>query len=372
MGAAVGQRGDATGVIAEHDERDASDLDGKRAGCYAVAASHGNGDGVGFATGRIGHRHPGRVSARRPAGYGRPMPVENATNPTRQLAKLIEPVTGQVYFSPECHTGYQALGFAGSPGKLGATELPDGPAYFTSRGSVMGQVPGEVVAAAFGVFSPAAVVSSVAHGWTLTDAATICAARETGAIAQLKRVLGDSPEGLARVTELFERMTDTLRPEGRPLYAGLRSQAVPDDPIGRMWRHGDMLRECRGDCHTAAWTSAGVDATEIGLLTELYWGLPLRSYSRTRAWTEAEFDAADERLRSRGLLDGDGFTPAGRALRESIEIATDAPMASALRALGDDADELFALLEPWGAALRASGAYLSSGADDLAERGASL
>ena len=71
------------------------------------------------------------------------MPVENATNPARMLAKLIEPVTGQVYFSPECHTAYQRLGFEGSPGKAGATELPNGPAYFTSRGSVMGQVPGQ-------------------------------------------------------------------------------------------------------------------------------------------------------------------------------------------------------------------------------------
>jgi hypothetical protein len=300
------------------------------------------------------------------------MPVENATNPARMLAKLIEPVIGQVYFSPECHAAYQRLGFEGSPGKAGDTELPNGPAYFTSRGSVMGQVPGELVTAAFAVFSPAAVVPSVTYGWTLTDAATICAARDEGAIEQLRRVLGPSPVGLARVTELFERTTAVLRPEGRPLYSGLRSQAVPDDPIGRMWRHGDMLRECRGDCHTAAWIAAGVDATEIGLLSELFWGLPMRSYSRTRAWTDAEFDAADERLRSRGLLDGDGFSAAGRALRESIEDATDAQMAPALRALGDDADELFALLEPWGVALRASGGYLSSGADDLAKRGAEL
>ena len=55
--------------------------------------------------------------------------------------------------------------------------MPDGPTYFCSRGSVMGQVPGELIAAAFAVFNPEAVVPSVAHGWTLTDAATICDAR---------------------------------------------------------------------------------------------------------------------------------------------------------------------------------------------------
>ena len=296
------------------------------------------------------------------------MAVQRATNPTRRFAQLIEPVTGQVYFSPECHQGYERLGFEGSSGQAGDTELPNGPAYFTSRGSVMGQVPGELVAAAFAVFSPAAVIPSVTYGWTLTDAATICAARDAGAIAQLRRVLGPEPGGLARVTELLERMTATLRPEGRPLYAGQRSLAVPDDPLGRMWRHGDMLREYRGDSHTAAWITAGFDAAETCLLTDLYWGLPMRSYSRTRAWTDAEFDAAEERLRSRGLLEGDGLSDAGRTAREAFEVATDAQMAAPMTALGDDADELFALLEPWGAALRAAGAYLSGGADDLARR----
>ncbi|MEY2591579.1 MAG: hypothetical protein QOJ67_3563, partial [Acidimicrobiaceae bacterium] len=37
----------------------------------------------------------------------------------------------------------------------------------------MGQVPGQVVASAFAVFNPAAVVPAVDYGWTLTDAPTI-------------------------------------------------------------------------------------------------------------------------------------------------------------------------------------------------------
>ena len=73
----------------------------------------------------------------------------------RALAAAIEPVAGQVYFSPECHQAYEALGFSPSPSNtFNGVHLPDGPAYFTSRGSVMGQVPGEVVAAAFAVFNP--------------------------------------------------------------------------------------------------------------------------------------------------------------------------------------------------------------------------
>ena len=233
----------------------------------------------------------------------------------RALAAAIEPVTGQVYFSPECHEAYAALGFSASPSEVGGVAMPDGPAYFCSRGSVLGQVPGEVVAAAFGVFNPAIVVPLVAFGWTLVTAEQICAARTAGAVDQLTRVLGAQPEGLARATALLQRANDPLRPEGRPLYAGLLGLGLPGDPIGDMWRLADRLREFRGDAHIAAWTSAGFDATEIGLLTELYWGLPLRSYSRTRAWSESDFDAAQARLEERGLVANGGFTAvrSGRA-----------------------------------------------------------
>jgi hypothetical protein len=141
---------------------------------------------------------------------------------------------------------------------------------------------------------------------------------------------------------------------------------LPNTTLGQAWRHGDMLREYRGDSHIAAWIGAGLDATEIGLLTELYWGLRLRSYSRTRAWTDAQFDAATERLESKGLIADGGFTDAGRELRESIEVETDRQMAPALRALGDDAEELFAILGPWGQAIRDAKGYPASGPHDLA------
>jgi len=230
----------------------------------------------------------------------------------------------------------------------------------------MGQVPGDVVAAAFGVFNPEIVVPFVTQGWTLTDAPTICAARDDGAIAQLLRLLGAEPVGLARVNELLERAVEPLRPEGRPLYSGQRSLSMPDTPLGAMWRKGDMLREFRGDSHVTAWVSAGLDATEIGMMSELYWGLPMRSYSRTRAWTDSQFDAAHERLKSRGVLDDVGFTEAGRALREDIEVRTDVQMRPSIEALGDDIGELFALMEPWGATIRDGFGYLSSGPHDLA------
>ncbi len=289
-----------------------------------------------------------------------------ASADARRLAATLEPFAAQVYFSPECHAEYQDLGFGPSPAALGDVHMPDGPAYFCSRGSVMGQVPGEVIASAFGVFNPAVVVPAVDAGWALTDAATICEARTRGATAQLVRVLGPEPDGLGRVIELLARAVEPLRPEGRPLYAGLVSLGLPGNPMGDAWRLADQLREFRGDAHIAAWTSAGFDATEIGLLTELYWGLPMRTYVRSRAWSRDDLDAAEAGLRDRGLLDGDGLSDEGRARREAVEVATDAQCRPILDALAGDLHELVAIMDPWGAAVRAAGGYLPGGPHTMA------
>ncbi|HEY9555920.1 MAG TPA: hypothetical protein VIR58_04250 [Acidimicrobiales bacterium] len=291
----------------------------------------------------------------------------SAASPARELAGALEPFTGQVYFSPECHAGYEALGFSPSAGSMGdGVALPDGPAYFSSRGSVMGQVPGEVVASAFGVFNPAVVVPAVTYGWTITDAASICAARTDGAVGQLRRILGEAPEGIDRAVELLHKATDGLRPEGKPLFAGLVAQGLPGTALGDAWRLADQLREYRGDVHINVWTAAGFDATEIGLLTELYWGLPMRTYVRSRAWSDAELDAAEERLASRGLVADGAFTDAGRAAREEVEVATDAACEPILRNVGDDLDELVGLLAGWSKQVQAANGYPGSGPHELA------
>jgi hypothetical protein len=282
----------------------------------------------------------------------------------RTLAALLEPCIGQVYFSPEAHGEYERLGFSPSPGALNGVAMPDGAAYFTSRGSLLGQVAPHVVAATFAVFNPAVVVPGVRHGWELTDAPTIFAARRRGAVAQLRRILGDDPPGLSTVVRILERATEVLRPEGRALFAGARSQwDDPADLMTRFFHLGDMLREYRGDAHVAAWVSAGVDATEIGLLTELYIGIPLRTYIRTRAWSDADLDAAEERLVARGWMRDGALTEAGSAGREQIELATDQQLRPALDALGDDAAALFGTLEPWGARIRDAGGYIGGAAD---------
>jgi hypothetical protein len=288
----------------------------------------------------------------------------------RVLAATLEPVIGQVFFSPECHERYVGLGFAPSPAKFGKVAMPDGPAYFTSRGSMMGNVQPEVVAAAFGVFKPSVVVEGVRQGWAITDAATIFTARRAGAVDQMVRVLGAPDASVLRAAEILERAVDELPLPGRPLYSGLRGWwDDPADPWTRLFHLGDMLRECRGDAHVAAWTGVGLDAIEIGLMTEAYMGLPLRTYIRTRAWNDEELDGAAERLTMRGWLDGESLTEAGRAAREHIETMTDVQMAPGVFAVGDDLDALCEILGPWGEAMRDAGGYVGGPVDLWPNRG---
>jgi len=272
---------------------------------------------------------------------------EDVRATSRHLRDVVEPIAANVYFAKEAQEGYGELGLGYIPG------------YFCSRSACMGRVPGEAVVSAFGVFNPDIVLPAIDEGRAKTDVESLLAAREHGAIASLERILGGVPDSAARATEILRRAADAATCEGHPLFAGLRSLGFPGSTTGDLWRAADLVREHRGDSHTCAWVSHGVDATEITLLTELWWRLPLNSYVRTRGWTSDQTDDAIDRLRERGLVEGDGFTPAGQELRASIEEATDRQERAIVTAIGDDADELFALLAPWSKAIVDSGGYPS-------------
>ncbi len=262
----------------------------------------------------------------------------------RTLRDLAEPIGANVYFAPEAYAAYAECGL-GAEGRPSSTS-----AYFASRGACLGQAPGPVVAAAFGVFKPALVTAAIDEAWATTDAASLLAARERGAVASLTRIFGDDPTiaaGIPRATELLRRATDAAPAgEARALFSGLRSLGFPGTPIGDLWRVCDLTREHRGDSHIIAWVGYGLDPVEAMISTELWWRMPVRSYTRTRGWTEEEIEAGLERCRAAGWMDGDGFTPAGEAMRAEIEWTTDRQERPIVEALGDDADELFSLLTP--------------------------
>lgn len=251
---------------------------------------------------------------------------------SRRLRDLCEPIAGSIYFVPEAQAAYGELGFQSY------TE-----SYFCSRGACLGTPSGEVVCAAFGVFNPAIVIPAVEAGWSRTDRESTLAARSRGATEALKRILGEADP--TPVIDTLRPVMESVDYTGRALFAGLRSLPFPDDPHTALWRVCDFVRERRGDSHIAAWIGAGCDAVEIGLLTELFWGLEMGTYIRTRGWSQDDLDAATARLEAKGFIADGAFTGAGRVYRRSIEEATDEMERPVVEAI-DDPDALFAALEP--------------------------
>lgn len=261
----------------------------------------------------------------------------------RQLRDAAEPIAACVYFAPEALGAYEEFGLS----------YPSG--YFCSRGACLGRAPGEVISAAFGVFNPAIVTRFVDAGWSATDPETLLAARERGAMEALRRMLG-SPDAGPVVTVLREVMEE--RPlAGRTLFAGLRSLDFPDDPLAALWRVCDYVREHRGDGHIAVWTSAGCDAVEICLLTELYWGIEVGSYISSRGWGPHDVEAGLARLEARGLVRDRAFTDEGREFRRSLERATDTAEAGVVAAVGDRMDDVLVALRPLAERVVEQGGY---------------
>ncbi|NNN22348.1 MAG: hypothetical protein HKL80_10160 [Acidimicrobiales bacterium] len=281
------------------------------------------------------------------------MPSKSEKAKARILHDLFEPIAANVYFSPLVQDEYKKLGLAYLPG------------YFCSRSGAMGELPGEVVSSIFAVFNPAIVIPSVSEGWATTKRDAILKARLSGATASLSEILeltdSESLVKIERAAELLLGASKSLQLTFHPIFAGLISLEVPKDPIGRLFRGADLLREHRGDSHSAAWTVHGVDGIEISVLSELYWGIPLKSYVFTRGWSPDEIDQAISRLRDKDLIDTkDSLTTKGFELRESIEEATDLAEEASILALGEDFQELVSILSPMAHKIVEKGGYPSN------------
>ena len=225
----------------------------------------------------------------------------------------LEPVAGQVYFSPEATPPTRRSGSTQPRApRAGGVALPDGPAYFASRGSLLGQVPGEVVAAAFARVQPGRGGAGGAVGLDQGGCRDDLRRADPGRRGPARCACwARAPDGLGRATELLARAVEPLRPEGKPLFAGLwpRSARRPDGRHVAAGRHS-----CASTAATRTSRRGPQPAStppRSGLLTELYWGLPLRTYIRTRAWSDAELDAAEGRLVARGLLVDGALTSEG-------------------------------------------------------------
>jgi hypothetical protein len=131
------------------------------------------------------------------------------------------------------------------------------------------------------------------------------AAREHSAVAALARLLGGVPEGVARATAMLQHGLAAVQVAGKLVFAGLRALGWPGTPLGDLWRACGLYREHRGDAPITSWTSVRLHGCEACIINDLYQGLRLGSYVRTRGWSAQEVDTTLAALRQRGWLEGE-------------------------------------------------------------------
>ncbi len=273
-------------------------------------------------------------------------PVPEAVSeggPARRLRDAVEPIAMYPVWSRLVNERLAGLGLDFLTG------------YVAGRGGPLGDATPAVVASTFAWFDP----SLLERLWT--------AAREAAPIADVlhERTLAIG-EGLGELLgeDGVDEMAQTLREAvgsadaiGRPLFGALRAQPWPDAPAARLQRACDLIREHRSDSHIAAAISSGRGPVEMNILTELWLGMRLGEYTATRGFAEPVIEAAAERLRAEGLLEGTELSDRGRAARAEIERRTEAMEGSIAGALGDQLDWLVARLDRWSSACISAGSF---------------
>lgn len=271
---------------------------------------------------------------------------------------LFEPVHIISYFAAEPRAEFEKAGVRGF-----------WRGYFAGRAAPLGRTAAAPVIAAFFSFAPAMVSRALPGVWEMISPADALQAREAGAVAALRAVLGLAageavPAELAEAADLLTAATEGIDPAGRPLGAPNAALPVPADPLARLWQAATVLREHRGDGHVAALVAADLDGNEAlalrvgvnlaagGAHGLSAWGWTRELLQPIRGWTDDDWDAATQRLAGRGLVAADGTaTTEGVATHQGVERATDVAAARPWAKLGPAAAaRLAALLNPIAAA----------------------
>ncbi|MGW0664043.1 SCO6745 family protein [Streptodolium elevatio] len=266
----------------------------------------------------------------------------------RRLWQAIEPIHGVAYYAPEPAEASRSLGLVGY--WMG---------YFVGRLAPVGALDAPAAQALSFSFAPRRVSRALPDAWAVTTPEKAVRARLDAVSAALTRAMTEVPGSsgrpplvlgsaaaadaataaapgtgagspavsradLARLVELLEAAVEGCSYEGRTLAAAWSGVPRPDDLEGRLWLATAVLREHRGDGHVVSVVHHGLSGLEAGVSHVATGQVAREIIQGTRGWTDEEWRGAEQRLSERGLLDRDGLiTPAGLALRESVEAATD-------------------------------------------------
>jgi hypothetical protein len=254
-------------------------------------------------------------------------------SPARRLRDACEPVAMHAVWNQVTNERLAQLGLDFLTG-------------YGGRAASLGDPAGAVVAATFAWFEPGLVGGLWEAARATVAPGPLGQARDESTVASLTEILaGEEP---AEVASLLADAAEAADGMGRPLFSGRRADGRPSDPVHCLWWACGLVREHRGDSHVAAVAAAGLNPVEANIVTELWVGMPLLSYTATRGWPPEAMQRAVESLELCGWLRDGGLTDAGLTARLEIEQHTDVQEQAIVAALGDRFDEVCDRLNRWG------------------------
>lgn len=266
----------------------------------------------------------------------------------RSANKRLDTVHSATYFSADVAAALDAVG------------LDRQHHYVAQRSAPLGAASAEVVTATFYSFAPRYVAASVPACWEQVQPVVVHDARVRGVENMLGKIVDAAGEHRDELIATAPQVRTTLSAiiggqelSGKALYAAhvhalehVRARRSDLDDIMGMWCDITLIREFRGDVHWAACLTHGLTGLRAVVLDSAT-GKTFnpKSMRKSRGWLVEEWDAEVAACESAGLLvrvmDGDEavgleLTAAGVELKEVVEQATDAGVASAWEALDDN------------------------------------
>lgn len=277
-----------------------------------------------------------------PEGTTTPYPVVHA-GPARRLRDACEPL------------GIHAAWARRTNERLAALGLNFLTAYVWGRAACLGDVPATLVVAAFAAFEPGLITAIYEEARHHVRRDELLAARDEATIESLQEILAGVD--VSGAVNILRRGLSAVDGTGRALFSGLLARPWPESAVGQLWHACDLVREHRGDSHIAAYITACLGPVDMNILTELYVGMPLGSYTATRGWSAEVIASSVEHLQKKGLIADKVLTPVGLRLREEIEASTDAMEQPLIEAIGTDFEALVTQLNEWAELCIKAGAF---------------
>lgn len=271
-----------------------------------------------------------------------PYPVTHAS-PARRLRDACEPLAMHAVWCRRTNERLAALGLNFLTG------------YVFGRAACLGDVPSTLVVAAFAAFEPGLVTTLYDEARSIVSREELLAARDEETIDSLQDILSNLD--VLDAVNALRRGLAVADGTGRTMFSGLKARPWPENPYGQLWRACDLVREHRGDSHIAAYLTTGFNPLEMNILTELYVGMPLGSYTATRGWSAEAIATSAEQLQKKGYIENGALTLAGNHLRAEIEEGTDDMEQPLVDAIGKDFHSLIAQLNEWSRLCIKAGAF---------------